>query len=518
MFMSRVLRKINFLSRIFKKPKQRTKIWLIVLTVFIATFFAANLDYPKTWNKFVGFINPELESINLPSSLTKADKWGVFRFIDSKLRVPKFSEKEYSLGLDLRGGVHLVYEADLANVSVSDYEEAMGSLRDAIERRVNFLGVAEPIVQVQQAPNEGYRLIVELAGIEDPKTAIEQIGKTPFLEFKETRPPNEQIAILKKVSSDIDDASSIQFCQSPQPLAIAGIQQLAGEDPCFKSTGLTGQYLEKSGVVSHPQTGAIQISLQFNGEGSKLFETITERNIGSVIAIYLDSMPISIPRVNEKISGGQATITGSFNIEEARDLSRNLNAGALPVPVKLIGQQRVGASLGQEALNKSLRSAFIALIAIIIFLIIIYRFSGVLAVVSLGVYIALFLTVIKLVPITLTLSGIAGLIFSLGIAVDANVLVFERLREEFEYGKEDLNLAVQKAFSRAWPSIRDGNISTLLTAIILFWFSTSFVQGFALVLAVGIIISIFCSMIFTKYLMKLFIIKKLERIRFIWTR
>jgi len=510
-----------FLKRIFRKPTKRTRIWLFILLIFTAAFFAANLDYPKYWNQFSDWSNPKLEAVDVNQYIGKYDKWGILRAIDNVARIPKFDESGYSLGLDLQGGVHLVYEADLSNISNSDAGEAMESLRDAIERKVNFLGVAEPIIQIEKG-GESPRLIVELAGVRDPDEAIKQIGQTPFLEFKEEKPFEEQkIAIIatglfsQGPEGGLDDEQIRSICSQGQSISL--FTQFSGEDPCFKSTGLTGQYLERAAVASHPQTGALQISLQFDEEGSKLFEEITERNVGSVVAIYLDDVPVSIPVVNQKITGGQAVITGTFTLDEAKDLARNLNAGALPVPINLIAQQRIGASLGEESLKDSLHAGLIGALAVLIFLIIIYRFSGILAALSLLIYIIFLLALIKLIPITLTLAGIAGLILSVGMAVDANILIFERLHEELKE-IENVSFAVDKAFARAWPSIRDGNISTLLTAAILFWFSTSFIQGFALTLGLGIVISMFSAMFITKYLMKLFLIRKFETLKIIWSR
>ncbi|MDX1608249.1 MAG: protein translocase subunit SecD [Candidatus Spechtbacterales bacterium] len=482
---------------------------MIVILILAAALFAANLDYPAFWNRFADWANPKVEHFSS-------------EYIGATWTLPRTQEGDgYSLGLDLQGGVHLVYEADLSDISPADEVDAMASLRDAIERRVNFLGVTEPVVQVERGEDSS-RLIVELAGIDDPNKAIEEIGKTPLLEFKESRSAEEQEGLLREVfpadaGEGIGSDQLLGICSGANSQNIATFTQILGQDPCYAKTQLTGQYLERATVTNHPQTGQIQIALQFNEEGSKLFEEITERNVGDVVAIYLDGAPVSIPVVNQTITGGQAVITGNFTLDEARELTRNLNAGALPVPIHIISQQRIGAALGEESLNDSLKAGIIALLAVFVFLIIIYRLSGFLAVISLGMYLAFLLAIIKLIPITLTLAGIAGLILSIGMAVDANVLIFERLKEELDE-VESLSFAVDKAFSRAWPSIRDGNISTLLTAAILFWFSTSFIQGFALTLGLGIVISLFSAMIITKYLMKLLLVGKIEEWKFIWSR
>src|SRR3990167_5291454 len=223
------------------KTTQRTKIILVTLLILLAAFFAANLDYPNYWNKFSNWTS---EKVN----------W---------LRLPKFTEKGYSLGLDLQGGIHLVYKADLTNITAGDKQDAVAALRDAIERRVNFLGVSEPVVQIQENEND-YRLIVELAGITNPGQAIEQIGQTPFLEFKEPRPKIEQIEILKRAFLELDELSFQQFCETASVINVLVATNNAGEDPCFASTGLTGRYLERSSVTTHPQTGQIEVTLQFN--------------------------------------------------------------------------------------------------------------------------------------------------------------------------------------------------------------------------------------------------------------
>jgi protein-export membrane protein SecD len=478
----------------------RAKVWIVVVFVLGVAFLAANFGYPNYWNRASGWVNSKIPWLNLG----------------------QFPEKEYSLALDLRGGIHLVYEADLKNIAEGDKGEAMIALRDAIERRVNFLGVSEPVVQVQKG-EEAQRLIVELAGIEDFALAIEAIGQTPFLEFRELRSSEEQVAILRQVfvpdaENEISQEELELFCETAPAEEIVLVGRVTGSDPCFRPTDLTGRYLDRASVVTHPQTGELQVALQFDADGAKIFEDITARNIGQIVAIYLDGFPLSTPVVNEVITGGNAVITGRFNLEESRELATNLNAGALPVPIKLISQQRVDATLGAESLADSLRAAWMAAVAVILFLLAIYKFSGAMAIVSLMVYLALFLFLIKSIPVTLSLAGIAGLILSIGMAVDANVLVFERLKEEISEEAQNIGRAIDRAFERAWPSVRDGNITTLLVAAILFWFSTGFVQGFALVLGMGILISMFSNMVFTRYLMKAFAGSKLGKHKFIWTR
>ena len=449
-------------------PKK--KVYIIVAFIFILAFFAVNFSYPQLLN------------------------------------LPRIPDVPFKLGLDLQGGTHLVYEADLANIEKDDRRVSMQGLRDVIERRVNLFGVQEPVVQVQEA-GEHYRLIVELAGVKDPAQAIEMIGETPYLEFKEQRSEEETQLILDKYE-EIKDMELEQASEVPD-------WHLAFEDPYFKQTPLTGQYLKKA-ELGFDQTAYVPLVLiEFDDEGSRIFEELTEKNIGKILAIYIDHAAISTPTVQSKISGGKAQITGDFTVEEARSLARNLNAGALPVPINLISQQTVGPTLGAISLEKSLRAGALGFLAIIIFMIIFYRIPGFLASVALIIYISLALTVFKLVPVTLTLAGIGGFILSVGMAVDANVLIFSRMREELRQGK-DLNQAIEDGFNRAWPSIRDGNVTTLIVAAILFSFGTSFIKGFALTLSLGILISMFSAIIISKNFLRFFIQTKLEKVRWLW--
>jgi protein-export membrane protein SecD len=271
----------------------------------------------------------------------------------------------------------------------------------------------------------------------------------------------------------------------------------------WKSTQLTGKQLKNSRVNFNQSTNAPEVALQFNDEGKKLFADITSRNVGKPVAIFLDGQPISIPRVNEAITGGEAVITGNFDLAEAKQLTLRLNAGALPVPIKLLSQQTVGASLGAESLQKSLFAGLIGFVLVIIFMILYYRLPGFLAVVALIVYAITVLFVFKAIPVTLTLAGIAGFILSVGMAVDANVLIFERMREELRLGKP-LGTSIDVGFKRAWPSIRDGNATTLITCFILAWFGTSSIKGFGITLGIGVILSMLSAIFVTRSFMQLF--------------
>ena len=397
----------------------------------------------------------------------------------------------FRLGLDLSGGTHLVYQADVSKVAASEVKNSMNALRDVIERRVNTFGVSEPVVQVQDGgfSNAGEeRLIVDLPGVTDVSKAIAMIGQTPLLEFK-TLNPNASTA-PKEIKIDKDGNAS--------PVEI---------DDTYISTELTGRYLSKAILEFDQTTGEPVVSLQFNDEGSLLFEKITKENIGKPVAIFLDGQPISIPTVNDVITGGKAQITGSFTPVEAKTLVGRLNSGALPVPVNLISTQTIGPSLGAQATEAGVKAAIIGFLAIAVFLIIWYRLPGIIAVVALSMYVAIMLAIFKLVPVTLTAAGIAGFIISIGIAVDANVLIFERIKEELRSGHTILE-ATKHGFSRAWLSIRDSNSSSIITAIILFWFGTSLIKGFALTFLIGVLVSMISAISITRLFLTTLNIKK----------
>lgn len=438
----------------------------VSLIIVVCAIFLAFLIYPAAWDKGADVINAKL------------------RISNSKYKVPHFfNVAPFRLGLDLLGGTHLVYQADLSDPSVGGSgqsgADAMAGVRSVIERRVNMFGVEEPLVQVEGKD----RLIVELAGIKDVNQAIQMIGQTPFLEFKEERSTEESKAII--------DAASKK----------GGVLT---EDPQYKSTGLTGKYLKSARVSFDQTTYKPLVNLEFNEEGAKLFAEITKRNINKKVAIYLDGQPISIPVVESEIPSGQAIISGSFTPAQAKELAGRLNAGALPVPIKLISQQTVGASLGQDSLQKSLRAGLYGLLLVTLFMIIYYRLPGIVSVFALLVYTSIVLTVYKFLPVTLTLAGIAGFILSLGMAVDANILIFARMREELKAGRT-LTQSVTEGFRRAWLSIRDGHITTLLGAIVLYMFTTSFVKGFALTLGVGVLTSLFTATVVSRSFLDSFI-------------
>jgi len=269
----------------------------------------------------------------------------------------------------------------------------------------------------------------------------------------------------------------------------------------WKNTELTGKNLKSATLDFDQRMGTAQVALSFDSEGTKMFADITKRNIGKPVAIFLDGSPISEPTVQSEITGGQAVITGNFTITEAKLLAQRLNAGALPVPINLIAQQSVGPTLGQSSVDSSLIAALCGFALVALFMLVLYRLPGFLAIVNLGLYTAISLSIFKLMPVTLTLAGIAGFILSIGIAVDANVLVFERFKEEIKLGKT-LRNALEESFKRAWTSIRDGNVTTLISCAVLYWFSSSIIKGFALTLAIGVLLSMFSAVVATRTVLR----------------
>ena len=380
-----------------------------------------------------------------------------------------FERKSLKLGLDLQGGTSLVMQGDLSNVPTSTADKAMDGVVNVLERRINGYGVAEATIQRQGAD----RILVQLPGVRDVQEAINLIGKTAQLDFREQQPgPDGQMQWVPATALGND-----------------GQQQQ-----------LTGKYFQPNSQVSFDQqTGKPQVNFEWNSEGAKLFEQITGRLIGKPLGIFLDNEMISAPTVQSVIRDS-GVITG-VGLQEAQLLAIQLNAGALPIPVNIIQQQDVDATLGADSLQKSLLAGQIGLGIVALFMLIHYRVPGLLADIALLVYSTLALAVFQLIPVTLTLAGIAGFILSIGMAVDANILIFERTKEEVRAGRT-LGAAIEAGFSRAWTSIRDSNFSTLITCVILFWFGSNFgasiVTGFAVTLALGVIISMFTAIIVTR--------------------
>lgn len=605
-------------------------------------------------------------------------------------------DKPFMLGLDLQGGTRLEYEADVSHVSSDKQTAALDGVRDVIERRVNAMGVSEPLVQTTRA-GSSWRVSVELAGVKDINQAIKMIGETPILEFKEqnteagraltaderkkiddsvkqaqtksqdllakalkdpasfenlirqssddltakdlggelgfikdnpeyadiynavqsaavgsvldkvvstpgreavvkveekkdagqeiqarhiliqwqgveqapsstVRTKEQALAEIQKIKKEATPANFAELARkySEEPGATVsggdlgwfgkGVMVQQFEEKAFalkkgeisapaetpfgyhlifkeneksvqdvkvraaifkkiqeadllpppdawKTTDLTGKQLASAQMEFDQRSGTPEVGLQFNDEGAKLFADITKRNVGKPVAIFLDGEPISVPTVQTEILGGKAVITGSFSVNEAKLLAQRLQAGALPVPIKLIAQQSVGPMLGADSVKSSLAAGLWGLLLVSLFMLAFYRLPGLLSVLALGIYALISMAIFKLLPVTLSLAGIAGFILSIGMAVDANVLIFERLKEELKLGKS-YSQAMEEAFRRAWLSIRDGNATSLISCIVLYWFTSSVIKGFALTLAIGVLLSMFTAITITRNLMR----------------
>ncbi len=408
----------------------------------------------------------------------------------SELGTGIFPQRTFKLGLDLSGGTHLVYKADVSDIPSGEVGEAMSALKEVIERRINVFGVSEPIIQVESSgfgADASNKLIVELPGVTNIDEARAVISKTPRLEFKVEAKKGESAL---QITPDMIKDGTLNLGQA----AITASQ--------YKDSGLTGKYLKRA-QVSFPsnQAGGVptgpMVLVEFTPEGRDLFAKITKENLGKTVGIFLDGEMISAPTVQEEIANGQAQITGNFTIEEAKSLVRDLNLGALPVPITLDSSETIGPTLGADVLEQGIMAGLIGFLALALFMILWYRLPGVVAVFALILYVLIILAIFKLLPVTITAAGIAGLILSIGIAVDANVLIFERLKEEMSAG-HSIPEATKEGFARAWLSIRDSNLSGIISALVLFWFGTSLIKGFALTLLIGIVVSMFSAITVTR--------------------
>ena len=403
-------------------------------------------------------------------------------------------ELSFRKGLDLAGGTSLIYEADMSEIDESKKEDALNAARAVIERRIDLFGVSEPLIQTAIGMSD-YRIIVELPGV-----AITQakniIGTTAQLSFWEKSATSEAVFIKSP-----EDLEALFATQSAYPVTVV---QFLGTYP--EKTNLTGEDINSASVGFDPNTGSPQVQLDFTEKGAEKFAKITKRNVKKRVAIALDDMVLEAPVVNQPILEGNAVITGGFTFDSAKALTTQLNAGALPVPLILLQEHAIDATLGAESLFKSIFAGFLGFVAIVAFMIVVYGKLGFVASLALFLYGMLILSIFKLSSltpygITITLSGIAGFILSVGMAVDANILIFERMKEEIRLGRsKDTSLTV--GFSRAWLSIRDSNISTLITCFVLYQFGTGIVRGFALVLAIGVLVSMFSAIVVTRTLLR----------------
>ncbi len=403
-------------------------------------------------------------------------------------KVPWFFGQDISthLGLDLRGGVQALLEADLpATTTVSS--DSMDSAKQIVEKRINGLGVSEAVVQ--RAGDR--RIVVEIPGVTDPDQALATIRTQALLEFVDmsTLSQTEAFALEgQKIRTDFGLTGVITGTAIVTPTAR------------IWHTILTGKDLTEA-LAQSTSTGKYEVAITFTSDGGKIFSDFTGSHIGKVLAIVLDKVVISVPTVNAKIDQGKGVITGNYTLETANNFAIQLRSGSLPVPLKIVNSNTVGATLGEDSLRKSLIAGGIGLAMIIIFMAVYYRLPGVVADVALVCYALISLAIFRVIPVVLTLPGIAGFVLSIGMAVDANVLIFERLKEELRAGRT-LNAAIDLAWSRAWPSIRDSNASTILTCMVLYYFGNTFgasiVKGFSLTLFLGVITSLFTAIFVTR--------------------
>ena len=406
--------------------------------------------------------------------------------------------RDFKLGLDLQGGTQVLLETDLAE-GQDLAEGAMTAARTVVENRVNGLGVVEAVVQ-QQGDN---RLIVELPGVDNPDQAVETIRSTGQLEFVDPQGFSLTSGMVLNTTNRPTAAFELQEALASGTALDLNLTPIT--DRAFE-TVMTGDILQTA-VVGRGQLGEPVINFTLTSDGSDEFLAYTSSHIGQQLPIVLDGRVLSAPNINAAISG-QGVIEGRFTEEEADSLSIQMRYGALPVPLKVVDVRTIGASLGQSSVERSLRAGIIGMIGVLLFMIIIYRLPGVLGSTALLLYILFNLSIYKLIPITVTLPGIAGFILSIGMAVDANILIFERMKEELRVGRS-LRLAVEAGFSRAWPAIRDGNVSTLISCAVLYWFGSSFgasiVKGFSLTLTIGVLLSMITAVFVTRTLARTFL-------------
>lgn len=394
--------------------------------------------------------------------------------------LPKPSFRE---GLDIKGGTSITFQANMSGIPQSEQASALNSVQTVIQRRVDFFGVSNSVVQTATV-NNSYRIIVELPGVTDLATARRVIGTTAKLTFWQ-----EAATTSAKIASS-----------SAYPSGLLTVLSNPVE------TSLTGADISQASVAFSSNTGSPEVQLVFTNQGTSKFANITKRNVGKILAIVLDNQLLEAPVVNQAILTGNGVITGNFTLNQATNLATELNAGALPVPLTVLQQQVVGPTLGQISLEKSLIAGVFGFVIIVVFMSLLYGFLGVLASLALFIYTLLVLAIFKLssltpFAITLTISGVAGFVLSVGMAVDANILIFERMKEELRNGRTRQQ-AVDIGFSRAWTSIRDSNTSTLITSVVLYEFGIGVVRGFALVLAIGVLVSMFSAIVVTRTFLK----------------
>ncbi|MEA2056372.1 MAG: protein translocase subunit SecD [Patescibacteria group bacterium] len=444
---------------------KRTKLTLFILIlILISTYIALPQKISFNFNFFDKQIKKE---INVP----QIDFYFFGRHINPRFKLKK--------GLDIQGGMQVILQADMSKIAVENREDALTSAKEIISKRVDMYGINEPRIHSAKQGDQ-YRLIIELPGISDQKQALQLVGQTAKLEFK-------------LQSSDLVEQAT---------LSAAILNN-------FISTGLTGQHLNKASLQFDQQTGTPVVALEFNQEGRDKFATITKENQGEVLAIFIDDFPIAMPVINTPILDGRAIMTGDFTVEKAENLAIQLNAGALPIPIEVLEQRAIGASLGEMSVAQSVRAGLIGLGLVAIFMILYYGLQGVVASIVLAIYAILTIALYKVLGVTLTLPGIAGLLLSIGMAVDSNILIFERIKEELRVDKPFAK-AVELGFGKAWDSIKDANLATIMTALVLinpldfsFLNTSGLVRGFGITLLIGVGIGLFTGVVISRNLLRM---------------
>lgn len=438
---------------------------LIVILTAVATLISLPKSLPISFSMFGRDV-----SFTLASPVINTTLFGT----------PIYKEFELKQGLDIQGGIQVVLEADMSEIAAEDVETALASAREIILRRVDLYGLAEPTVKTLVTQNS-HRIIVELPGISDPQKALELVGQTAQLDF--------QLITPSPVAEDATESAGMMLVE----------------------TGLTGTMLKKATVQFDPTTSEPLVGIEFNEQGRELFASVTTEYTGQQLAILIDGYPLMAPVIQSPIVNGQATITGGFTLEEAEKLSIQLNAGALPVPIRVLEQRNIDATLGRESVTMSMFAGIVGIGLVMLFMILYYGVKGMLASIALIIYAVLTLAVYKIIGVTLTIPGIAGLLLSIGMAVDSNILIFERMKEELRLEKP-FSVALELGFGRAWDSIKDANLATIITALILinpmdfsFLSTGGMVRGFGITLLIGVLLSLFTGVVVTRTLMRLFL-------------
>lgn len=448
------------------------------LVILLLSIFAGAIALPEKLTLQVPFVNREI-TLGSPRIHTT---------LSGKPVDITFSFKQ---GLDIQGGMQVVLEADMSSIASEDRQTALESVREVLLRRVDLYGISEPVVQTA-INGESYRVVIELPGVTDETEALALVGKTAELSFQLISEKPIEVPSDASIAAELD------------------LSQFMTLEP----TGLTGAQLKRSIVQFDQNTGEPQVGLQFDEEGSRLFAEVTSEHTGERLAIVLDGNIVMAPNLTEPIFGGQAQISGGFTLDDAKQLSIQLNAGALPVPISVLEQRTIGASLGSESVRASLQAGLLGILLVMLFMILYYGWSGVLASVALTIYAVLTVALYKIFSVTITVPGLAGLLLSVGMAVDANILIFERMKEELRMGRPFIR-AMELGFGRAWDSIKDANLATIMTALILinplnlpFLNSSGLVRGFGITLLLGVLLGLFTGVFVTRTLVRLYLREK----------